>query len=36
VRFEGIEVWGPEAGQSDSPAREALYLDLWDSYLEPA
>ncbi len=31
VRFEGIEVWGLE-----SPAREALYLDLWDSYLEPA
>ena len=31
VRFEGTEVWGPE-----SPAREALYLDLWDSYLEPA
>ncbi len=31
VRFEGEAVWGP-----DSPAREALYLDLWDSYLEPA
>ncbi len=31
VRFEGTEVWGP-----DAPAREALYLDLWDSYLEPA
>ncbi len=31
VRFEGDEVWG-----SDAPAREALYLDLWDSYLEPA
>ncbi len=31
VRFEGTEVWG-----ENSPAREALYLDLWDSYLEPA
>ncbi len=31
VRFEGAEVWGP-----DGPADEALYLDLWDSYLEPA
>ena len=30
VRFEGEAVWGP-----DSPARESLYLDLWDSYLEP-
>ncbi len=31
VRFEGTEVWGAGA-----PPREALYLDLWDSYLEPA
>ncbi len=31
VRFEGSEVWG-----ENSPSREALYLDLWDSYLEPA
>ncbi len=30
LRFEGREVWG-----ADAPAREALYLDLWDSYLEP-
>ena len=36
VRFEGTEIWGPEAGQSDAPRREAVYLDLWDSYLEPA
>ncbi len=36
VRFEGIEVWGPKTDPSDAPAREALYLDLWDSYLEPA
>ena len=31
ARFEGGEVWGP-----DATAHEALYLDLWDSYLEPA
>jgi nitrile hydratase len=31
VRFEGGEVWGP-----DATAHEAVYLDLWDSYLEPA
>jgi nitrile hydratase len=36
VRFEGTEVWGPEAGEEETPARDALYLDLWDSYLEPA
>ena len=36
LRFEGAEVWGPEADESHAPAREALYLDLWDSYLEPA
>ncbi len=31
VRFEGAEVWGPDAA-----AREAVYLDLWDGYLDPA
>ncbi len=31
LRFEGAEVWGP-----DAPAREVVYLDLWDSYLDPA
>jgi nitrile hydratase subunit beta len=31
VRFEARELWGPEA----SP-RDALYIDLWESYLEPA
>lgn len=36
LRFEGTEVWGPEAGEAHAPDREALYLDLWDSYLEPA
>ncbi len=30
VRFEGRELWGDEA-----PARDALYLDLWEAYLEP-
>ncbi|RVU36516.1 nitrile hydratase subunit beta [Hwanghaeella grinnelliae] len=29
VRFEGAEIWGP-----DAPSREAIYIDLWESYLE--
>jgi nitrile hydratase len=36
VRFEAAEVWGAEADESQTLAREAVYLDLWDSYLEPA
>ena len=28
VRFEGIELWGPGTGHS-----ETVYLDLWESYL---
>ncbi len=31
VRFEAREVWGPEA-----PGNEAIYIDLWDHYLDPA
>jgi len=31
VRFEGRDVWG-----DDAPAGEAIYMDLWDDYLEPA
>ncbi len=31
VRFEGGELWGPDAGP-----RDAVYVDLWDHYLEPA
>ncbi len=31
VRFTGDEVWGPEA-----PAKDVVYVDLWDSYLDPA
>lgn len=31
VRFAARELWGPEA----SP-RDAVYVDLWDDYLEPA
>lgn len=31
VRFAARELWGPEA----SP-RDAVYLDLWDAYLDPA
>jgi nitrile hydratase len=30
VRFAGDELWGPSA-----EARSEVYLDLWDSYLEP-
>jgi nitrile hydratase subunit beta len=30
VRFEARELWGPQA-----PPHDALYLDLWESYLEP-
>jgi nitrile hydratase len=31
VRFSARELWGP-----DAPARDAVYLDLWEAYLEPA
>lgn len=31
VRFEGAEIWG-----DDAPAREAIYVDLWETYLDPA
>jgi nitrile hydratase len=31
VRFTARELWGEQA----SP-RDAVYLDLWDDYLEPA
>jgi nitrile hydratase len=31
VRFEGAELWGP-----DAEPREALYLNMYDSYLDPA
>ena len=30
VRFTARELWGPDAA-----ARDALYIDLWESYLEP-
>ena len=30
VRFEGADLWGP-----DAPRQEAVYLDLWEPYLEP-
>ena len=35
VRFEAKEVWGPKELQGAS-AREAIYIDLWDDYLDPA
>jgi nitrile hydratase len=31
VRFEATELWGSDAG-----GRDAVYLELWESYLEPA
>ena len=31
VRFESGELWGPEGTEGD-----ALYIDMWDDYLEPA
>lgn len=31
VRFEAREVWGEDVGRSD-----AVYVDLWDDYLDPA
>lgn len=30
VRFEASELWGP-----DYPDHDAMYLELWDDYLEP-
>jgi nitrile hydratase len=30
VRFAGRELWGDRAGP-----RDAVYIDLWDSHLEP-
>ena len=30
VRFEARELWGP-----DAPANDAVYLDLWECYIEP-
>jgi nitrile hydratase len=32
VRFEARELWGPDA----AAVRDAVYLDLWDCYLDPA
>lgn len=31
VRFEGSELWGPDAG-----AKDAVYIDLYESYVEAA
>ncbi len=31
VRFAARELWGPEA-----PAKDAVHVDLWDDYLDPA
>ena len=29
TRFEGAELWGPDAGPKD-----AVYIDLYESYVE--
>jgi nitrile hydratase len=31
VRFAARELWGPDAG-----ANEAIHVDLWEHWLEPA
>jgi len=31
VRFEAGELWG-----DPTPSRDAVYIDLWEDYLEPA
>jgi nitrile hydratase subunit beta len=31
VRFSAQELWGPEAS-----AKDAVYIDLWDDYIDPA
>lgn len=31
VRFESSELWGPQG-----TAHDALYIDLWEAYIEPA
>jgi len=31
VRFTARELWG-----EDAPARDSLYIDMWEAYLEPA
>ncbi len=36
VRFAGSEVWGDEVLSPGAPAKDVVYLDLWDSYLDPA
>ena len=31
IRFDGAELWGPSA-----EANQTLYIDMWESYLDPA
>jgi nitrile hydratase len=31
VRFEARELWG-----DDAAPRDAVYIDLWEPYIEPA
>ncbi len=34
VRFEAAELWGPEAGGQGPGRTGAIYLDLWEAYLD--
>ena len=36
VRFAGPEVWGPEVCGPEAAAKDMVYVDLWDSCLDPA
>jgi nitrile hydratase len=36
VRFEADALWGPDAALAGAGRRGAVYLDLWESYLERA
>ncbi len=36
VRFAGDDVWGDEVLGQGAPAKDVVYVDLWDSYLDPA
>jgi nitrile hydratase len=31
IRYTARELWG-----DDAPAHDALYIDMWEDYLEPA
>ncbi|MFN0026999.1 MAG: nitrile hydratase subunit beta [Acidimicrobiales bacterium] len=35
VRFEAAELWGEQANASQAKTSDAVFIELWDSYLEP-